>query len=64
MLKESGLFSDFSHVQESELLGMFAKAHASANKVSTVEREWINQEIEKRLQAKERRFGIDMVPEI
>jgi len=42
---------------------MFARARSSAvDEASTVECGWISQEREKRVQATERRFGIDMLP--
>jgi hypothetical protein len=43
---------------------MFARARSSADESLTLERGWISQELEKRDQATERRFGVDMVPEI
>ncbi len=62
--KESGLSADVTHVTESELLGMFATADRSAiDRVSGVERDWINQDLKSRVRATEPRFGIDMVPE-
>jgi hypothetical protein len=63
-LKESRLLPDLVHVPENELLEMFARAHSfAACEASTAEREWISHELEKRVQATERQFGIDMVPE-
>jgi hypothetical protein len=43
---------------------MFARARSSADESLTLEREWISQELEERDQVTERRFGVDMVPEI
>ncbi len=63
-LKELRLFADLTHVPESNLLETFAKAHSSVvYEASTAEHEWISYELEKRVQATERQFGVDMVPE-
>jgi len=64
LAKESSLFADLTCVPESELIGMFARTRSSADEAAAVECEWISQELKKRDQATERRFGVDMVPEI
>ena len=59
------MFADLTCVPENELLQMFADARASAvDQASTASCEWISQELERREQVAERRFGIDMVPDI
>lgn len=59
--KEPGLSADVTLVPESELLGMFATVDRSTiDRVSGVERDWINQDLKNRVRATERRFGIDM----
>jgi len=59
------MLADLTHVPESALRKMSARAHSSvADEESAVECECINQELERRLRAMERRFGIDMAPEI
>ena len=57
--------ADLTCVREHLLLQMFADVRASAvDQASMAWFEWISQELERRKQVAERRFGIDMVPDI
>lgn len=59
------MVGDLTHESEGELLETFTRPQVCPRLTEYVQTEqgWINQELKRRAEATERRFGIDMVPE-
>jgi len=59
------MFAYLTHVSDGKPLEMFARSQVRRRltECERAKRRWFDQELERRAQATERRFGIDMVPE-